>query len=240
MKKLLSLALCIALLLCAAVSAQALTSEDVIGTWYLNELTTDGASLDPSVLAMETTMEIAADGTMTVTNLMNGTLKYNWAVDGETLRTTLAEKPDYALVYEMHDACLTIKADNMGMVFGRERVITKSYQPGEKVTAAPLADLCGEWEAYYMSYQGLVLPFATTGMTVKLAISEGGATMTDTEYGKTTTLTYTLSFTDGVLTLTDANATGHEFSVMQLVLLIDGHLCYESEQGNIYFRPMGV
>ena len=240
MKKRLCLALCIALLLCAAAPAWALTNEDVIGTWYLNEITTGGASIDPSAVGMDTTLENAADGTMTVTNLISGTVAYSWATDGDTLRTALADNPDYTLIYGMREGCLVIEADGMGMVFGRERVVVESYQPGDRVADAQLADFVGEWEAYYMSLQGLVLPFATTGMTVTLAIGEAGATMADTENGETTTLTYMLSFADGTLTLTDANATGHEFGILPLMLLTDGYLCYESEQGNIYFRPLGL
>ncbi len=232
--------LCMALLLCAALLAEALTNEDFLGTWYLNEVSTGGANFDPSIINMETVMEISADGTATITNTTNGTIVYTWKPDGEAILMSLAENPEYAMLYELRDDGLFVKSSDISMLFGRERIISEGYQPSDKAASASLSDFCGDWEAYYMYLQGAVLPFAITGMTVELTIGENKASAAITDNGETTKLDYSLSFADNALTLTDVNNTEDEFSTMQLALLADGNLICESEEGNIYFRLLSA
>ena len=56
-----------------SVSVYALEEKDVIGTWYVNELSMgEGASFHPGAMGMEVTVDIKEDGKMETTSSVYG------------------------------------------------------------------------------------------------------------------------------------------------------------------------
>ena len=64
-----------------SVSVYALEEKDVIGTWYVNELSMgEGASFHPGAMGMEVTVDIKEDGKMETTSSVYGE-DYQWSED---------------------------------------------------------------------------------------------------------------------------------------------------------------
>ena len=143
MKKLFAVLLALAMLLSVAAFAEA---ADVVGTWYLNELVTEGSSLSPATFGMEMSMTLNEDGTASAATVQGEETEEEsgtWSIDGTTVTVDLNGS---AQAFEFADGALSAEMDGMTMVFGQEKVEGEVYVPAEPVEAAQ-EDFAGSWTA---------------------------------------------------------------------------------------------
>ena len=88
MRKLIAVILTLALSTLAVAMAE---TTDYLGTWYLNEMTMGDASIAPTALGMDLTMEIKEDGTavLTAPSEEEAEQAATWTLEGETLTVTV-------------------------------------------------------------------------------------------------------------------------------------------------------
>ena len=159
MKKLFAVLLALAMLLSMAAFAEA---ADVVGTWYLNELVMDGASMSPATFGMEMAMTLNEDGTASAaTNAVEDEPESSgtWTIDGTTVTVTMNGEDQ---VFEYADDALTADTGDGTMVFGREPAEGEAYQPGEPVAAAE-EDFAGSWTATKAGFDGKYLDWTVMG-----------------------------------------------------------------------------
>lgn len=153
-----------------AVGAHALEAADAVGTWYLNVIEMNGASISPETMDMEMTMTLNEDGSAILVASGQDDATSTWKIensellvdDGVTVSTmTLV---DDALVTDMY---------GMTMTFGKEKAEIPVVEISPARVVTDVAEFDGTWKGVYVDYMGTLLPLAILEMDLTLAISGG-------------------------------------------------------------------
>ena len=118
-----------------SVNAYALEEKDVIGTWYVNELSMGGDILfHPGVMGMEVTVDIKEGGQMETMTSYRGEEpeadQSEWKIENDKFLITYngeTEECEYA------DGKITITADGTTMILSQEKEEYEPYVPGKPV-----------------------------------------------------------------------------------------------------------
>lgn len=198
MKKL--VALLLALMLCLGVALA--EDADIIGTWYLNEVASNGMSFDPATLGLDVTMTFDEDEKATTVSGEETTVSY-WRKNGDEYFTPFN---DGLLVFAPQDGNLVGEMDGVQMTFGRERAEVEVYDFGEAKTDAAMEDYNGFWDAVEVEMLGMQLPMADVGLTMQMMVQDGTVVISD---GNNTGGSEA-SFEEGVLVIDGMRAQLHE------------------------------
>ena len=101
-----------------SVSVYALEEKDVIGTWYVNELSMgEGASFHPGAMGMEVTVDIKEDGKMETTSSVYGEEpevdESEWKIENDKILMTHNDQTGEC---EYKDGKITLTADGTTMI----------------------------------------------------------------------------------------------------------------------------
>ena len=199
-----------------SVSVYALEEKDVIGTWYVNELSMgEGASFHPGAMGMEVTVDIKEDGKM------------------ETTSSVYGEEPE---VDEYKDGKITLTADGTTMILSQEKEEYEPYVPGKPVENPTMKDFEGEWSCTLMEAFGMQMPVNAdfTGFEMSMSVEDGKAEIILIESGEETKVELQGDVEGNALVLkavTEDEAGTMFFSLdnMKFNLLDDGKLCLIAE-----------
>ena len=116
-----------------SVNAYALEEKDVIGTWYVNELSMGGDILfHPGVMGMEVTVDIKEGGQMETITSYSGEEpeadQSEWKIENDKLLMTYS---DQTVECEYADGKITITADGTTMILSQEKEEYEPYVPGK-------------------------------------------------------------------------------------------------------------
>ena len=111
-----------------SVNAYALEEKDVIGTWYVNELSMGGDILfHPGVMGMEVTVDIKEGVQMETITSYSGEEpeadQSEWKIENDKLLMTYS---DQTVECEYADGKITITADGTTMILSQEK---EEYEP---------------------------------------------------------------------------------------------------------------
>ena len=202
-----------------SVSVYALEEKDVIGTWYVNELSMgEGASFHPGAMGMEVTVDIKEDGKM------------------ETTSSVYGEEPDQTGECEYKDGKITLTADGTTMILSQEKEEYEPYVPGKPVENPTMKDFEGEWSCTLMEAFGMQMPVNAdfTGFEMSMSVEDGKAEIILIESGEETKVELQGDVEGNALVLkavTEDEAGTMFFSLdnMKFNLLDDGKLCLIAE-----------
>ena len=118
-----------------SVSVYALEEKDVIGTWYVNELSMgEGASFHPGAMGMEVTVDIKEDGKMETTSSVYGEEpevdESEWKIENDKILMTHNDQTEEC---EYKDGKITLTADGTTMILSQEKEEYEPYVPGKPV-----------------------------------------------------------------------------------------------------------
>ena len=166
MKKLVSVLLAVAMLLCCCGAL----AEDYVGLWTLDTIESGELVLPASTLGMTFTIDLVADGTANL-DAMGEKEVGTWTAiaGGINLTDASGTNMDMLLV----DGKLVMSQDGMKMVFAR---VGEDSAPAAAAVAADLtaATLPGHWALTSASAEGLTLPTAMLGMTMEFTLNADG------------------------------------------------------------------
>ena len=191
-----------------SVSVYALEEKDVIGTWYVNELSMgEGASFHPGAMGMEVTVDIKEDGKM------------------ETTSSVYGEEP------EVDESEWKIENDKILMTHNDQTEV-----PGKPVENPTMKDFEGEWSCTLMEAFGMQMPVNAdfTGFEMSMSVEDGKAEIILIESGEETKVELQGDVEGNALVLkavTEDEAGTMFFSLdnMKFNLLDDGKLCLIAE-----------
>lgn len=250
MKKLISLIL-IACMACMLIPAMA--EDDILGDWYLNELTVEGTTINPADMGMSMTYTFKDGGVLEMSAEMMGQQDQetgSWSLDGSTLTITLQEQTQTATYA---DGKITIEADGQTGILTKEAPVA-SEKPGA-VAAESEDAFFGDWSLTGMDVMGAYVDkdslasMGLTGYDVTMKIEAGKCTCVTIpgEGQEAVTAEMATEFKDGKLTLTieipeesakAAEAMGISLPTTSTVeLMEDGRLLYSTE---VMGMSMGV
>lgn len=173
MKKCISRLLVMVFLL-GCLGAQAELGPDaVIGTWYLNAMEMDGASINPAVFGMEMAVVIHEDGTALLQAPEEEDGIAAWSVQGDTLTLVASNDDEDAMVFSYVDGELVIEEEGMKMLFGKEKGAVEATEIAPAREATDIAEFDGEWVATFLDMDGTQMPMALLGMGMQLVIADG-------------------------------------------------------------------
>ena len=159
-----------------SVNAYALEEKDVIGTWYVNELSMGGDILfHPGVMGMEVTVDIKEGGQMETITSYSGEEpeadQSEWKIENDKLLMTYS---DQTVECEYADGKITITADGTTMILSQEKEEYEPYVPGKPVENPTMEDFKGEWICTLMDAFGMQMPVNSelTGFEMMLSIQE--------------------------------------------------------------------
>ena len=221
-----------------SVNAYALEEKDVIGTWYVNELSMGGDILfHPGVMGMEVTVDIKEGGQMETITSYSGEEpeadQSEWKIENDKLLMTYS---DQTVECEYADGKITITADGTTMILSQEKEEYEPYVPGKPVENPTMEDFKGEWICTLMDAFGMQMPVNSelTGFEMMLSIQEDKSELIVIESGEEGRAELQGEMDGNILVL--KTAAGDEagtmlFScdTMRLSLLDDGKLCFEPE-----------
>lgn len=216
MKKLVALLLALMLCLGTALAEDA----DIIGTWYLNKVASNGMSFDPATLGLDITMTLDEDEKATTVSGEETMVSY-WRKNGDEYITPLN---DGLLVFALQDGNLVGEMDGVQMIFGREKAEVATFVLGEAKTDATMADYNGTWNATLVDMLGMQLPVAEMGMMMQITVADGKVSVMESEGEEPTTAEGTATVENGVLSIMiegDTVATPlqlHEGDVLAMVV----------------------
>ncbi len=155
-----------------SMNVAAATTEDIIGTWYLNVMSYEGAEMDPAAFDMEVTLEIKEDGTAVA--VFNGEEETDaWTLDGDTLKM---EMQGDATEFQYEDGYLIVDQDGVGMKFGKEKEAFEGFEPGDIVESPELSDFNGTWNATMIDMDGSAfIPVSAMEIEMTVTIEDGKA-----------------------------------------------------------------
>ena len=221
-----------------SVSVYALEEKDVIGTWYVNELSMGGnMTFHPESMGMEVTVDIKEGGQIEITTSNSGEEpevdQAEWKIEDDKLLITNdgeSKECEYA------DGKLTIDADGMTMIMGQEKEEYEPYVPGEPVENPAIEDFEGEWMCTLMEAFGMQMPVNAdfTGFEMSMSVEDGKAEIILIESGEETKVELQGDVEGNALVLkavTEDEAGTMFFSLdnMKFNLLDDGKLCLIAE-----------
>lgn len=208
MKKIVAILLALMLCLGTALAENA----DVIGTWYLNTMVTDGMSINPASLGIELPMTLNEDKTATM-DIGGEVTEGQWAIENEKYVVTFEGDPQ-PLVFVLQDGNLVADQEGVQMVFGREKEEVAAFVLGEAKTDATMADYNGTWNATLVDFSGMQMNVADMDMRMQVTVADGKVTILEGEGEEGTTGEGTATVEDGVLAITFEGDT--EATLLQL------------------------
>lgn len=220
MKKLLVLALSLALLLSAAAFAESI---DYTGVWYLISLEAEGMTYSPADFGMEMSIEINDDGTASGTSVMGGdpqTVEGDWVLADAGITVTLDGEPAN---FVMEDGVLSAEQDGMKMVFGREKPEVEAYVPAAAKTDAAVEDYAGSWTALKVCYEGNYLDTSVLGFGLSVTIDGTTLTVSGFPFEEET---FETEFADGMLSFAVESPEDAIIASVSAQLLEDGTLSF--------------
>jgi hypothetical protein len=177
MKKLISLIL---ILCMACMLVPAMAEDDILGDWYLTEVTVEGMTINPVDMGMNMTYTFKDGGVLEVTGEMMGetnTQTGTWSLDGSTLTMT-AQEQDQAATFA--DGKITIEMDGQTGILTRE--VPAASEKAKTVAADSEEAFFGNWTMTGMDMMGMYVEkdglasFGLTGYDVTMTIEAGKAT----------------------------------------------------------------
>ncbi len=221
-----------------SVNVYALEEKDVIGTWYVNELSMgEGVSFHPEAMGIEVTIDIKEDGKMETTTTTYGEEpevdESEWKIENDKILMTYNDQTGEC---EYADGKITLTADGMTMILSQEKEEYEPYVPGEPVENPTMKDFEGEWNCTLMDMFGMQMPVSPefTGFEMLLSVEDGKAEIILVESGEETKTELQGELEGNTLVLKsvteDAAGTMYfSFDTMKFNLLDDGKLCYSTE-----------
>ena len=221
-----------------SVSVYALEEKDVIGTWYVNELSMgEGASFHPGAMGMEVTVDIKEDGKMETTSSVYGEEpevdESEWKIENDKILMTHNDQTGEC---EYKDGKITLTADGTTMILSQEKEEYEPYVPGKPVENPTMKDFEGEWSCTLMEAFGMQMPVNAdfTGFEMSMSVEDGKAEIILIESGEETKVELQGDVEGNALVLkavTEDEAGTMFFSLdnMKFNLLDDGKLCLIAE-----------
>ena len=173
-----------------SVSVYALEEKDVIGTWYVNELSMgEGASFHPGAMGMEVTVDIKEDGKMETTSSVYGEEpevdESEWKIENDKILMTHNDQTEEC---EYKDGKITLTADGTTMILSQEKEEYEPYVPGKPVENPTMKDFEGEWSCTLMEAFGMQMPVNAdfTGFEMSMSVEDGKAEIILIESGEET------------------------------------------------------
>lgn len=231
MKKGLSVLVALAMLLTLAVPALA-EAASVAGVWTMTAMISSGVEIDPVSMGMEMSMDLAEDGTGTLTAFGVGS-EVTWTFDGATLDVT---DPDGTVSFERQEDG-TLRADISGMETIWSSGAADSPEAAPVETPAVATDVedgaaVGVWQLVSASAANIAVDLQAMGLEILIEFAEDG-TCTMTTNGVSETGAWTQ---DGAnISMTD-DASGAEL-VFQM--LEDGTLLVDLQGMQMIFTYVG-
>lgn len=231
MKKGLSVLVALAMLLTLAVPALA-EAASVAGVWTMTAMISSGVDIDPVSMGMEMSMDLAEDGTGTLTAFGVGS-EVTWTFDGATLDVT---DPDGTVSFELQEDG-TLRADISGMETIWSSGAADSPEAAPVETPAVATDVedgaaVGVWQLVSASAANIAVDLQAMGLEILIEFAEDG-TCTMTTNGVSETGAWTQ---DGAnISMTD-DASGTEL-VFQM--LEDGTLLVDLQGMQMTFAYVG-
>ena len=231
MKKGLSILVALAMLLTLAVPALA-EAASVAGVWTMTAMISSGVEIDPVSMGMEMSMDLAEDGTGTLTAFGVGS-EVTWTFDGATLDVT---DPDGTVSFELQEDG-TLRADISGMETIWSSGAADSPEAAPVETPAVATDVedgaaVGVWQLASASAANIAVDLQAMGLEILIEFAEDG-TCTMTTNGVSETGAWTQ---DGAnISMTD-DASGTEL-VFQM--LEDGTLLVDLQGMQMTFAYVG-
>lgn len=231
MKKGLSVLVALAMLLTLAVPALA-EAASVAGVWTMTAMISSGVEIDPVSMGMEMSMDLAEDGTGTLTAFGVGS-EVTWTFDGATLDVT---DPDGTVSFELQEDG-TLRADISGMETIWSSGAADSPEAAPVETPAVATDVedgaaVGVWQLASASAANIAVDLQAMGLEILIEFAEDG-TCTMTTNGVSETGAWTQ---DGAnISMTD-DASGTEL-VFQM--LEDGTLLVDLQGMQMIFTYVG-
>ena len=213
MKKLLAVALALALLLAACAEAA-----DVAGTWYLNALVMNGATVSPAAFGVEMSITLKEDGTaIAATTNEAGSGEGTWSIDGDEVTVVIDDQP---LALALRDGELVADLVAQTMIFGREKAVAETFEPAPPV-AAEIEDFDGEWETFQVCISGTYYDTAVLDEAITASVKGGTVTMNGFLFSDTQ---FETALQDGTLVFRAEDAESVLFDALTLRMLEDGSL----------------
>lgn len=150
--------------------------QDMLGFWYLNNLTVNGVSVNPALVNMNLSYDVLEDGTVVVMALDENAQQVQadtgtWKMqDGQFILTT--ENLEQAFVCN-EDGTITYTDAELSMTFGREaasQVLEGEASPAVQSPAAE--DFDGEWKGAYVISDGKQLLLDIFGFDITVNIKD--------------------------------------------------------------------
>lgn len=215
MKKLLAVALALALL-CAVALAE---TAEVVGEWYLIEARFGDTVLPTAALGMEMTLTFNEDGTgamLSPTEEGDRSAELAWKLVDEGIEMTVqtldeeGNAKEETAVVTLEDGQLLMNEEGGSLVFSRDAAEAPALPA--PVAAESEEAFLGVWNMSTVNMNGIPLPAATFGMEGTLTVEAGKAVMGDDEEADE----YATEFVDGILKLS------REEETLNLELYDDG------------------
>ena len=158
MKKLFAIIVVLAMLLSAAAFAD---SAEVVGTWNLNEIVLNGATMSPADLGAEMSITLNEDGTAEMKSNMSddGNETGTWTLEGDQLTITDGSGSPATLTFA--DGKLTMSMGDEGSMIFTQDAAQEGYAPAAANAAATLEDYAGKWVAVKVGMDGRYFPAET-------------------------------------------------------------------------------
>lgn len=229
MKKLLSLLVALMMLLGCMAFAEGV---DYTGTWVLTGAVAEGMEMGASTLSMlgmDMTLVINADGTMTLT-LMGMEEAGTWTVAENGININDGTE-DTLVTYQ--DEVLSIVSEDETMLFTREGAAPAIAEAPAVVVLANVdpAAFEGEWVLTSASFLGMEMTADEIGSIILLNMADGQCQCTTIEEGaepEVEVLPYTVEEVEGEGTVVSITAvdetTGESVEMLRLTMLEDGRL----------------
>ena len=212
-----------------SVNVYALEDKDVVGTWYLNEITMGNSSFHPGAMGMDGTLDLQEGGTAVMDFGEENNDSGEWKIENDKL---LIIQNEESIEAEYSEGTIRLDTGDMGMIFGQEKEEYTPYEPGKPVNEPQMKDFEGDWDGVLVDAFDMQLPMALAEMEFHVSISEDKADAVIVESEQETKLTLTAELNGDTLTLKPAADEDVPMGLlvnmdsMDFQLLDDGKLCY--------------
>lgn len=218
-----------------SVNVHALEDKDVVGTWYLNEITMGEASFHPNAMGMDGILDLKDGGTAVMDFGEEDADSGEWKIENDKLLIT---QNGESVEAEFSDGMISLDTGDMCMIFGMEKEEYTPYEPGKPVDKPEMKDFEGDWDGFLVNAFDMQLPMALAEMEFHVSISDGKADAVIVESGQETKLSLAAELNGDTLTLKPASDEEVpmgllvNMSIMDFQLLDDGKMCYISSSSS--------
>ena len=153
----------------------------VVGTWYLNAVEMNGASINPSVMGMEMTIVLHEGGSADMQMTGDDDTVGTWTVEGETVTIDDGISP---AAFTLEGDTLVMAQEGVGkMIFGKEKAEAVAFEAAPIKRVTDVTSFDGVWNGTNIDFAGAIVPiamagveltFTVTGGTVQLHLVRGG------------------------------------------------------------------